>query len=445
VKTVVELRQERGRLIDQMQRLLDVATDEKRNLTVEEWARFDQHDLEQGRLGERIAREEPSARPGPLYAGRDGLAALKQELETRTSDVGIRPRLMDPGGTFRGRDPGEVRLLTPSESLRNYVAVDLPDGIRPEELRFGRAVRGLITGNWRHAEAERRAMGTSTIGAGGAMMPSVLSAQVLDAARAASVCFRAGAITAPMDAQEVSMARVAQDPTAAWKGENQAATASDVGLERLALRARTLVALVKASVELVEDAANAATVIETAMAAALALELDRAALRGQSAGEGPTMPLGIRGTSGVNVIAVGGSVILDHFSSAVEAITTRNGPSDGLSVVMHPRTAGTIDRFKSGDGLPLVGSPSWQALQKFTTTSVPITLSPGTATEPIVGFFPALIAGMRTELQVEASRVAADSDGSAFRNLQVWIRAYLRADVLVTRETWFSVLTGVTN
>jgi HK97 family phage major capsid protein len=288
-------------------------------------------------------------------------------------------------------------------------------------------------------------MGTSSVGAGGALVPAVVSARVLDAARAQAVVFRAGALTLPMDAQEVSLARVATDPTAAWKGENAAATVSDVGLERLALRARTLVGLVKASVELIEDAANAGRVIENTLAAALALELDRAALRGQSAGEGPTMPLGIRATSGINTVAVSGLVDFDDFSTAVEAITTANGPSDGLSVVMHPRTWGSIDRFKDGEGLPLRGPASWEALQKFQTTSIPITLSPGTATEPMVGDFRSLIVGMRTELQIEASRQAADTTDSAFRNLQVWIRAYLRADVLVTRETWFSVLTGVTN
>ena len=50
---------------------------------------------------------------------------------------------------------------------------------------------------------------------------------------------------------------------------------------------------------------------------------------------------------------------------------------------------------------------------------------------------------MRTEVVLEASRVAGDADGSAFRNLQVWIRAYARMDCVVTRSSYFEVLTGI--
>jgi HK97 family phage major capsid protein len=436
------MRQRRAELVARMRVLVDGATAESRDMSDPEGQEFDRLDLEQGRLAEHIARADPQAPIGPIFAGRTGLRDIETHLVTRLPGSGLRPM---PTGQRAPSRPGEVRLLAPSEFLQDHVDDRLPDGIQPHAVSFGRAVCGLVTGSWRGRDAEQRVMATSAIGSGGALMPSVLSARVIDAARAAAVVFRAGAQTLPMDAAEVNLARVAQDPVPSWKGENQPAMPSDVALERLALRARTLVGLVKASVELIEDAPNAGDVIETTLAAALALELDRAALRGQSDGGGATMPLGIRGTSGVNLVAVSGLVDLDDFSAAVERITTLNGPSEGLSVIMNPRTWGSIDRMKDGEGLPVRGPASWEALRKFQTTSIPITLAPGTATEPLLGFFPSLVVGMRTELQIEASRVAADSDGSAFRNLQVWIRAYLRADVLVTRETWFSVLTGVTN
>ena len=46
-------------------------------------------------------------------------------------------------------------------------------------------------------------------------------------------------------------------------------------------------------------------------------------------------------------------------------------------------------------------------------------------------------------LTIETSRVAGDATGSAFSNLQVWIRGYLRANVLPLHERFFTVLTGI--
>jgi hypothetical protein len=44
---------------------------------------------------------------------------------------------------------------------------------------------------------------------------------------------------------------------------------------------------------------------------------------------------------------------------------------------------------------------------------------------------------------MEISRQAADSSGSAFTNAQVWIRAYLRADIQVAHPNAFVVLNGI--
>jgi hypothetical protein len=51
--------------------------------------------------------------------------------------------------------------------------------------------------------------------------------------------------------------------------------------------------------------------------------------------------------------------------------------------------------------------------------------------------------GMRTNLVLEISRQAADSTGSAFANLQVWIRAYRRANVQLAHPAAFVVLNGI--
>jgi HK97 family phage major capsid protein len=66
----------------------------------------------------------------------------------------------------------------------------------------------------------------------------------------------------------------------------------------------------------------------------------------------------------------------------------------------------------------------------------------GTSTdcsEAYVGDFRELLIGIRTAFKLEASRVA----GSAFENLQVYIRAYIRADIALAHPKLFTVVQGI--
>lgn len=208
------------------------------------------------------------------------------------------------------------------------------------------------------------------------------------------------------------------------------------------LRARTLMGIVKLSIELLEDAPNVDSVVERALAAALALEMDRAALRGSGQGEEPR---GVRFTEGVQLVPVNGALTsFDPFSEAVERIARVNGPTDGLAAIYSPRTWGQLDRLKDNEGRPLVPPRSFEQLRRLVTNQVPENLGDGEdETEIFVADFRQLLWGVRNGLRIEVSREAADSDSSAFRHGQVWIRAYLRGDVALARPDHFVVLTGV--
>jgi HK97 family phage major capsid protein len=432
--TVIEKRQERGRLVGRMRTLVDAAKTAKRDLSADELAEFDTLDEAQARLAAEIEREDA----GSHRAGRDGLDALEARMSRPTSDA-IKP--MPSDGSRVARRDGEVRILSPRESLREHLHVNLPDGLRVADLSLGRVIRAIATGTWRGAEAEQRVMGESVLGAGGALMPDALSVNVIDLARNRAVVMKAGARTVEMPTAEFAFAREAGDPTAAWKGENAAATESDVALERVTLRARTLMALTRSSLELMQDAPNAPDVIERSLAAALALELDRAGLRGgQTAGS--IEPVGVRFYSGVQLVSNVGAVSLDDFSNAAGLILAANGPDPSvLAAILTPREWSTIDRMKDGDGLPLRGPASWEAMAKFATNQLPATLGVGgNESEAIVGPFAQMIVGVRSQLQIEVSRQASD----AFGKYQVLVRAVLRGDVVLEHEDHFVALTGIT-
>ena len=131
-------------------------------------------------------------------------------------------------------------------------------------------------------------------------------------------------------------------PDGRLEGENAAATATDVTFDAVTFNSKTLIALAKMSVELFEDAVNGPEEIENAIAQALAVELDRAALLGSGAG---AEPAGIYFQSGIQIIQAGGAngaalTNYDKFVDLIEAIENVNGRPN--AVVYAPRTKATL-------------------------------------------------------------------------------------------------------
>jgi HK97 family phage major capsid protein len=85
-------------------------------------------------------------------------------------------------------------------------------------------------------------------------------------------------------------------------------------------------------------------------------------------------------------------------------------------------------------------------MPKYLTNSIPNNLVQGSsslATDAYVGDFSNLLIGMRTSFRLEVSRQAADATNSAFSNLQVWVRAYLRADIQLSHPEAFVAIIGI--
>lgn len=338
----------------------------------------------------------------------------------------------------------ETRDHKPKFLTAEHRMVDFAKGsYAPEQdqLNFGKYFRGLLTGNWHEADAERRAMSEGTATAGGHMVPTPLSTSIIDKMRNQAVIFRAGAITVPMTSQTLKFARLTTDPTGAWTAENTTISASDAVFDSVTFTARKLAALVKMSVELVEDAPNATEVVENAIAESLALELDRVALYGSGT---PPEPRGIFNDANVPVVSMGtnGAALTDYdeLLDAVFTVIANNGTPK--AAIYAPRTAAVIEKWKDSQNQPLVAPPSWAALTKLVSNQVSITSTQGSATNAssvFVGDFATVGVGMRTQLMLEASREA----GTAFADGQVWIRAYLRSDVQVLQPKKLATLKGV--
>lgn len=418
-----ELRQERGDAWAEMQNLTLTAEAEGRLMTADEVKKWEAHEKR-------------------LTAATDNLRVLERsgELGRGTSGAGIdgEMQLVDV------RTMGTVPALRSSQRL-----ADLPRSKGQPvqaEVNLDTIVRALHTGDWSKVPVEERSMSIGTPSAGGFAVSEPLSDRIIDRARNQARVLQAGATTVPMESNTLKVARVAGDPTAAWKVENAAATASDMTLEQVTFTARTLIAIAKASVELVEDSEVDDT-IEQAIGSALALELDRAALRGS--GTAPE-PRGVRNQTGVTIDSTtfgangGTPTSYDFISNAVQTIRAANGDPNAL--IYAPRTAGVLDRLKDTTNQPLRPPPSVEELRRLVTAQVPINLTTGTSTdtsEVYVADWSSLLIGVRRSLTVEVSRQATTGGESAFDRLQIHVRAYLRADVQLARPSHFVVVTGV--
>jgi HK97 family phage major capsid protein len=308
-----------------------------------------------------------------------------------------------------------------------------------ERLSFDRYLRGIVTGNWDGAEHER-ALSEGTLTAGGHLVPTPLSSRVIDLARNATRVFQAGAITVPMTAQTLKLARLTGEGTPAWKAENAAITAADMTFDAVTFTARTLVRLVTLSVELFEDAdPSSEDLIARSFAAQVALELDRVALRGS--GTAPE-PRGVLNTSGITTTTHGanGAAIANYdFWLDAKGVVMGNNFEPNAHI-QAPRSSVSLSKLKEATTNAYLASPA-NMLPMLATKQVPINLTVGTSTdcsEVYTGDWSQLMVGIRTDFQLLFLRERFVAD-----NLQYAFLAYLRADVQLAQPSAFVVDTGV--
>jgi HK97 family phage major capsid protein len=407
-----DLRQRRTAAREAADAMLTRAAEESRDLTPDELAEHRAQVVAEREAGDAILAEHE-----------------RQLAEARAAST-RRP------GPATPREP----ILTREASVYDWLqARGAFEGVETEGLSFDRFLRGMATADWTGANHER-ALAESTIGAGGALVPSPLSARVIDLARNATRVFQAGAITVPMTAQTLALARLTSEGTPAWKSENAAITAADMVFDRVTFTARTLVRLITLSVELFEDAdPSSEDVIARAFAGQMAVELDRVALLGT--GTAPE-PRGVLNQSGVTLTAHGanGTAITNYDWWLDAKGTVLAGNFEPNAHIQAPRSSTSLSKLKEATTNAYMAPPAGM-LPMLTTKSVPINVTVGTSTDTSYIFtadWSNLLVGIRTDFRLRflGERYLAD-------NLQYAFLAYLRADVQLAQPTAFVVDTGV--
>jgi HK97 family phage major capsid protein len=335
---------------------------------------------------------------------------------------------------FRNSAGKTLQVLGKSDSFADTVQYD-----GRSDFGFGEYVAAMVRGSGR--EDIRNALSEGTDSAGGYTVPKRLMGQLIDRMRARTVCVQAGALTVPLETQTTTIARVASDPTAAWRLESGAINVADPTFEAVTFTARSLSVLVKVSRELLDDSANIDQALMAAFAGSLAVEVDRVCLVGT--GTAPE-PRGIFNTTNVNSVSMGtNGAQLTSYGKQLDCLyelQLDNAPAP-TAQVMHPRTWRTIQGFADTTNQPLQQPPGLVGLPQMVTTSIPITQTQGTANNAssiIVGDFSQLLIGVREELRIEVLRELFAGTG------EYAFVAHLRMDVAVAHPEAFCKLVGVT-
>jgi HK97 family phage major capsid protein len=436
MKTKDELMQERQRMLDSVQGILDNGNGQ---LSTEASAEADRL-LSQIDGVSRMIEAASKLHAETSRPANPDVARLVRNGSGMSATPGGRSSFESAGGpVFQDANGNRIFAKTGADRFSDR----LSDG------EIGAAIHNMLRGDMQNAQIG------STDSAGGYLMNPQMSGLVLDMARAASVCSKAGAITIPMNTSELTIAKVDSDATAYWRGETVAVTGSSMAFGRITLRAKTLAAIVPVSIEMLEDAANAPQIIEAALAAVLGQKLDAAGLYGTGAG---AEPQGIKYASGTNsVTSVGtptaGAATYAKVFTALKNILDANypGSTGELSWIQNPRDVTNWAALADTTYQPLAAPPMVAAMKQYATTALPKTEGGGGAeSSAIIGHFPSLAFGMRTsgvQIQILDSGTVNDGtdDWNATTQLMKFIRVYMRADVALLRPSWFSVLSGITS
>ena len=162
-----------------------------------------------------------------------------------------------------------------------------------------------------------------------------------------------------MSSDNLSIAKVAADPSPAFRNEAASITETDPTFSIVQMEPKMLAMMTKVSVKLIVDTVNLQTELPNIITAAMASEMDRIVFQGT--GTAPE-PRGIINQSGIGNTGAGGA--LTNYAELLTAMTGINTLNGGppTAIVLHPRDYGTLAGLTATDNQPLMMPPAfWSA------------------------------------------------------------------------------------
>lgn len=290
-----------------------------------------------------------------------------------------------------------------------------------ENLELGKYLRGMVTGNWENASKEMnqfKALNTST---GTTLIPRPLASQIIDIARNNMVLADIPII--PMETNNLTIAKIVEDPKFGYKKELGQASLSDMTFAPIELKTKMIYGLMKISLELFHSAANIESVLKDAMAKAMAQAIDKSGLYGKGYSEEQSLyePLGITNVDGINIITDVAPIETSKYTSFINgigAITKANGTPTHMSYNSDIDTK--LNLLVDTTGQPLNAPSILSSLNKKVSNNIEDNQS-------LIYDNNAIVMGLQKDISIDTSKELGFTDGS------VYFRIYAMVDFAVLK------------
>lgn len=428
---VTQLRSERAQLNGQIQGLAQIEAGGG-SLTAEQLAQFTQLSADFNVLGDKITRAESAERMAASAAVEVDVSAqgINGPPKTHVSVSGTKPV---PGANMAQM----ARLLAATRGDQHAAAKMANDaGMNPEIAM---------------------ALSTVTPGAGGVLIPTSFSAEVIELLRPKSVVRNLGAVSLPLQNGNLTIPRIKGGAVVGYIGSDEDMPTTGMQFDDLKLSSKKLAALVPISNDLLSYAGvnpNVDRMVVNDLTSSIAIAEDLSFIRGAGTGN---LPKGLRfWAPAFNVFAAPAEVTLAAVELALSALILRleNANSNMIApgFVMAPRTKRWLSALRDGNGNKAYPELDQNMLKGFavgSTTQVPINLgADGDESEIHFADFADCFIGEDDAMVIDFSKEASykDSSGqmvSAFQRDQTLVRVIAKHDFGPRHVESVAVMTNV--
>ncbi len=347
-------------------------------------------------------------------------------------------------GTEAHRRASDTNTWHDRKSGKTYRSLGYHDRVaqQPAGFQIGDFLRALVFGP--KSEPEILSLSEATVGQGSALIPTRLSAEIIDNLRQAAVIFKLGARTLPMDVPVLSLAKIVTDPKAKWRAELENITTASVTFDRIDLVAKSCSFLIRCSRELAMDAVNFNSMLGSLITRVASSELDRACFAGAGSASSPSAdePLGLLSVADLQEIDLGGAR-LTSYDKILDVIAKILGAHADFpnAWASSPQIEIDLAKLKTATlNSPLPEPPLLSRVNnRLTTTSLSDTGvgSPYDSNGMIFGNFSECLIGIREQINVRLLSELFAGTG------ELGFLMHLRADLQVARPKAMGRLVGV--
>ncbi|MGV3027077.1 phage major capsid protein [Clostridium thermobutyricum] len=304
-----------------------------------------------------------------------------------------------------------------------------------KRLSIGKYIRGMLTGDWNGATEEMKEYRSLNTTTGATIIPSTLSANIIDLARPKMALGEIPII--PMDTNNITIAKIKEDPKFGFKAELQSVESSTMTFEPIELKSKMVYGLMQISLELLSSAQNIDGIIQEAISSAIAQAIDEKGLYGKGVQEDLgtegkvniiNEPKGILTYDTINTIEsdnINSSKYVS-FIKGIGEITKANGTPNIITYNSNIDTE--ISLLTDSTGQPLNAPKKMEEMNYVISNNMQ-------DNQALIYDNNAIAMGVQNRIMIEVSRDKGFSDGS------VWFRAYAMVDFAVLKPKHITKIT----